>query len=464
MPLVRSGPSRPAEHLVPSALLHVAVGLTLGLALSCAPTGDSDLSYHRAMNAAALGQNDWARHYFAQDLEQNPDRLESLRQMGIGWISGHEGSLTHGVEAFRSYLERDPDDAQVRLHLARSLYRLRKLPEALEALAPLTAPASPATEPDPTKAGAIAFDTALLSAQILMESEPSKALAAIEECLELQPDSYAARLQAAKIQQRLGRFDQAAEMAQQAIAADPIPAETYVLAANLHRRLGDQQAAAEALKKHELARRLPSPGRRAQLSPRQELQVLERLGAGIDPVPAAFRQRLALAQVATGQVDAAWPWIETLLNDSEAQISRLTDLGQAVREAGQGGRSRQIFERVLELQPDHLGAHTQLIMIHIELRDLDQAQIFLEKALKLDPNHGPFHFAAGQMHLRAGREPEAEDAMRNAVNLVPWFAAYRTALIDMVLSRGDRQGALDLLADAPASDPLLEVYQRRLSG
>ena len=53
--------------------------------------------------------------------------------------------------------------------------------------------------------------------------------------------------------------------------------------------------------------------------------------------------------------------------------------------------------------------------------------------------------------------------MKRAVELVPWFAPYRTALIDVVLARGDRQAALDLLADAPASDPLLETYQRRLS-
>ncbi len=419
------------------------------------------------MNAAALGQNDWARHYFAQDLEQHPDRLDSRRHMGIGWISGHEGSLTHGIEAFRAYLQRDPDDAQVRLHLARSLYRLRKLPEALEVLAPLTETLDRAENSASDESAGMRFDTALLSAQILMESEPSKALAAIEKALSLRPDAYAARLQAAKIYQRLGRFDKAAEMARHAISVDPVQAETYVLAANLFRRLGDEQAATDALEKHELTRGLPSPGRRTQLTPRQELQVLEQLGAELDsvlgPAPSAFRQRLAEAQIKAGQVDAAWPWIETLLTDPEAQTSRLADLGQAVREAGQGERSREIFERALELQPDHLGAHTQLIMIHIELRELDQAQAYLEKALVLDPNHGPFHFAAGRLHLITGRESEAEAAMRRAVELVPWFAPYRTALIDVVLARGDRQAALDLLAEAPASDPRLETYQRRLS-
>lgn len=449
MPLARSGPLRPAEIFARVLFMWIVCPC-----LACAPKVDSDLSYHRGLNAQALGQHDWARHYFAQDLEQHPDRLESLRQMGIGWISGHEGSLSHGVEAFERYLEQDPDDSQVRLHLARSLFRLRRLPEALEALAPLTA----GVQEQP-----LDFEQVYLRSQILLELKPDEALNTIQAALALRPDSYAARLQAAKVHQRLGHLEQAVAMAKIAIALDPLQADAYVLAANLFRRLGDEAAATETLKKHGQVRQLPSPGKRHQLSPRQELMLLHALEEDLDEAPDSFQQRLALAQIAAGQADEAWPWIEDRIADAGTPISQLADLGQAAREAGQGDRSRQIFERVLERQPDHPGAYTQLIMIHLDLHEFETAQNYSQRALALAPHHGPFHFATGRLHLRAGREVQAEGAMKRAVELVPWFAPYRTALIDVVLARGDRQAALDLLADAPASDPLLDGYRRRLS-
>jgi len=426
----------------------VATSLLCLLAFGCPRGNDSDLSFHRGTNALALGRGEWARRYFAEDLASHPDRLESLRGLGVGWISGSEGSLSHGIEALERYLEARPGDAEARLHLGRSRYRLRQLEPALAAVAGL---------PE-------GLEVHYLRSQILLELEPKRALPAVEAALAQDPDSSAAHLQAAKIHQALGNLERALEHGRRAAAIEPLREDVHILVANLERRLGRDEAAHRSIELHTLARQLPGRGRRSALSARQQVAVLRKILGLLNEPPASFQMRFAEALMSAGEWNEAEEWTERRLADTADSPAQLASLGRISQERGQPVLAYRIYEEVLRRQADHLGALTQLTLIGLELGNVEAARASLEKALAMAPDHGPFHFAASRLHLAARSEAEAETSLRRAVELLPWVALYRVSLADLLLARGDREAAVQLLAEAPAADPRIESYRRRLSG
>lgn len=414
----------------------------------CGPSGEQGIEIARARNAVALGRQDWARIYYAEDLRRHPERLESLRGVGIGWISGREGSLSRGIESLERYLELQPEDDQIRFELAEARHRRGEVEAALAALEGVTESSL----------------SRLLRSQILLDLDPERAQVEVEAAAQESPGSFAVELQSAKVEQRLGNLRGAAAHAQRAIELEPLRHEAYVLGANLQRRLGDDSAAARALELYRITHELSSVGGRPRRSPRRQLELLRELIGHLTTVPPAVRQRLVVELVAAGEWGEAEGEVQALVGDPAVTSDDLAQLGSVLRDRGRSDLAAGVYSRVLELRPDHLGALTQLAWISLERGDDPAAEAYLERGFGVDPDHGPFHFALARLHQQAGRAGEGEAALRRAVDLVPWLAAYRIALVDALLAKGDRSGALDVLDEAPAQDPLVVRHRQRLRG
>ena len=404
---------------------------------------DPDLAFHRGQNALALGRYDWARRYFQQDLETHPGRLESMRGLGLGWVSGFEGSLSHGIEALTTYLEQAPDDDAIRLRLARSWLLLGEMERVLEILEK----APPSAEAN------------VLRAEALADTDPAAAERQVTAALELEPDAVSALLLAARLAESRGDAASALARAEAAARVDPTRAEISYLLARIRRGLGDGEGARRELETYEQLRRLPMRGRPAELSPLEELETLRALESRGSPPALSLRLRLAGLRLATGDPGATGAIME-LVAEPVAAVS-LLELASDAHTRGRADLARTLYRQALELDPKLKAARAQLARLEHETGDRDAAHRLLAEGLAADPHHAPYHFVTGLLELGRGDEPAAVRAFETALELAPWLASYRLALADVYLAAGRRADLERVLDEAPAEDPAIVAYRHR---
>ncbi len=421
----------------------VTTGALLALASCTAPDEIADLDYHRGRNALAMSRWDWARFYFAADLERHPGRPESLRGLGIGWISGYRGSLSHAVEAFERYLEVAPDDAEIRLRLTRTLMRAGEGSRALGVLDGLEQ----------------THEARLLAARIHLAEDPESALPHLGAALRTAPDDFETRHLAARVHARLGEDEAAIAHARRAAEIDPASAELCYLTARILRRQGKLEESAAALDVYEMLRQLPGPG--AAIAPRAELALVRRLEDRLPATSFALDKRLARLLLKTGRIDEAPDLLGRILSDPACDPDSVLLLAQTAHTQGRIAIARDLYQRVLDRDPSHQKALAQQALLAYESQDFATARRLLDRGLELDPQHAPLHFATGLLALAQGEDDRAVDALTTVVSLVPWLPRYRLTLADVLLTRGDRGAVERLLADVPAPDPEIEAYREK---
>ncbi len=426
-----------------------ALGLTLG-ACAGAPPEVPDLAFHRGQNALALGRYDWARHYFEEDLRAHPERSESLRGLGLAWISGYEGSLTRGIETLADYLERVPGDTEIRLHLARSWLRLGESEQAFAILG---------------EAGDSA-QASELRARALADADPAAAERLVTAALAIEPGAVDALLLAARLAHRRGDAEVALARAQTATRADPLRDEAFYLLASIRRGLGDQAGAARDLETYRQLRLLPARGRPSKLSAFEERQVMRDLEPWIESSALPWRRRRARVLLKTGDPEAEAATEELIAGGAGDAGARLeaVDVLELAGEAHKRARvslARDLYLRALELDPELRAARAQLARLEHEAGDRQAAGRLLAAGLAADPYHAPYHFVSGLLALGRGQERRATEAFTTALDLAPWLASYRLALADVYLAAGRRDDLERLLEQAPAEDPAIAAYRRR---
>ena len=437
------------RHSSRYALLLIASTLFV---LACDQAEESsDQDYHRGRNALSMARYDWARSYFQADLEQNPGRLESQRSLGIGWISGYQGSLTQAIEAFERYLEQAPEDASIRLRLARARLQGGDSSGALEALDSLGM-SGPVRSDE--------LEARLLRVRAEMEADPRRAWDLLQSSLEGFPEHAEVRNLAAKVQSRLGNDEAALEHLERAAAVDPLNGDFFYRMGQKLRRLGREEEAAKALEVYEILHQMPGPGRAP--SPQVELELLQQLEKVLRPRPALFQRRLARALLESGRTAEALPVLDGLREQADgfADPDAWLLLAQAAHLQGALSVARDLYQDVLDHHPDHLKALAQQGQLACDADDCEAGADLLARAFEQDTHYAPLHFTAGLLALQRGEDDEALQSLGTAVDLVPWLPRYRLTLADVLLTRGDREAVERLLAEAP-QDPALEAYAKR---
>lgn len=422
---------------------HLGI-LLLWTLTSCAPVEEvEDLDFQRGRNALAMARYDWARFYFSTDLETHPDRLESLRGLGISWISGYQGSLTHGVEAIENYLLRAPEDSEMRLRLVRSLLSVGDGDRAQDALEGLEE----------------SIEKQLLLVKIHLSEDPDAAREILAPILHEDPDLFDVHHLAAKIYLRLGDDAEALVQARRASEIHPLSAEIFYLTAQILRRQGHEVETEEALATYEILHQLPGPG--SPPDPKKELALLRQLGERQGRSASSFKKRFIRLLIENGRLTELTPLLEELRNDPNSDTATLLALAQSAHIRGMSSMARNLYEDVLERDPTHQKAVAQRALLAYETHDFETAEQYLARGLEVDPHQAPLHFTTGLLALSQGDEERAVEAFTSAVDLVPWLVRYRLTLADVLLTRGDRAAVEDLLAAAPAADPAIDAYKKK---
>ncbi len=114
------------------------------------------------------------------------------------------------------------------------------------------------------------------------------------------------------------------------------------------------------------------------------------------------------------------------INRSEPEIKDVTELfarGIALEEdPTTQTEAAAVYQRVLEIDPDHAAGHINLGTLYYNRQDYSLAEKHYRTAIKIDPRYALAHFDLGNVLDETGRVQEAIQAYTTALQLAPTYA------------------------------------------
>jgi tetratricopeptide (TPR) repeat protein len=235
--------------------------------------------------------------------------------------------------------------------------------------------------------------------------DPAGAIAALRHAIELDPEYRAARLELADVLAKAGDPTAAAEAAREALARRPDDAAALGALGRAELALGDPAHAVEHL---EAALRL-EPG--ATLLHHPLGLAYRALGREQDA-----RRELALRGAGAAEVE------DPLMDEVRALATGASALERRANHELASGDLRDAaasLHRVLDADPERLGARTNLAAVAMADGHLDAARAELDAALRADPNDSRALAALGALLARQGRDLEAVPRYEQALAIDP---------------------------------------------
>lgn len=198
----------------------------------------------------------------------------------------------------------------------------------------------------------------------------------------------------AKAQHRLGRFQDAAGLYRQVLAADPSQVEAqYLLGAACH---------ALGLTSEAIARLSDALRRRPDL--------------------AEVHHHLGVVLAENRQPDEAEQSIRRALELKPQMVEAHHDLGVLLVEQNRAHEAAAAFRRVVELKPHDPIAHSDLGAALERIGDLDAAAESFRRAIEIDSASAQAHNNLGSVRGKQDRLDEAENCCRRAIEFNPLLA------------------------------------------
>ena len=399
----------------------------------------------RGENAVAQGRYDWARQYFARDVERYPDHLPSLRQEGLSWLSGYQQSLSTGAELLARYLERQGDDQAIVQRLVQVLLMLGD-DEALERWAAAL---------DDSAAGH------RLRAEVALRQDPQQAVQSIDAALALAPEDAAVQSAASRIFEHLEDGPRVLEHARRALELDPFDFRAVYLLGRWTQRLGDRQEARRWLELHQGLRRLQHDGTMAPLPPEEALQLMDALEGQLPTLPFAWHKRRLQLYFERADLASAQSLLNEVAEAPQVTVHDWVEMATWAGDAGRRGLAEDLFGRALQADGEHVGALASLALLSLEQGDLQRASELLEDGLESRPKMARLHFLAGRVAVQQDQGEAARQHFEEALRLAPWEWSWRVALCDLLLALGDRAAFDEALETAPEETPGWLAYRQQ---
>lgn len=110
--------------------------------------------------------------------------------------------------------------------------------------------------------------------------------------------------------------------------------------------------------------------------------------------------------------------VQALVQSDRSHVAR----GLRLLRAGQYAEAVAEYEKAVQLNPQAVTAHANLINLYGKLGQIEKAEEHYREATARDPDHAPAHFNLGVIRLGAQRHEEAAEAFRRAVDTDPYYA------------------------------------------
>ena len=381
--------------------------------------------------------------------------------------SGLEPPLARAVETSLRAVERGPDSAEVWGELG-ILCDIHDLSEAATVAYTRAATLAPTVARWPYHLGTVqavrdpaASLPSLRAARALAPEEPAIARALAEGCIlsgeldtarslaaeleRLAPDSAAGPVVAARVALLDGDLPRAREALARGESRDPEAAEVQRLLAELARREGRPEAAAE----HE---------RRRAAGTTIALADPFRTGLGLERgVTLRWQRERSRRLLELGRADEALAqWQQAIDADPQAgdySIALRLELGSAQLRAGRAAQAITTYRALLMERPDDATVEEGLGSAALQMRNIGAAIVHYQRALALDPSLHETRGTLGAVLVGEGKVEEGLTELERAAEALPDSppAAFNLGLGYRTAGRND--AAIESLRRAIALDP-----------
>ena len=350
--------------------------------------------------------------------ERDPSSAYLRRK--VAELAARQGQFDDALEAARSALALDPEDAELRVFAARLLRVARRDAEAEEVLR------GPEGEPVSDEAASLLYG-------IHLDHERyEEALELGRWMLERDPpgDRLRGYLALATVYERQGKAEALEEVLRQALAEDADDLRIYHFLARVRREQDDREGEIEVYR-----------------------EVLEKF-----PTHRPSLQAIAEAQLALGQVVEATETLRTIEKLYPDDLRTTVRLALLDFEAGRYREAAERFRRVFEASPTQYDVAYFLGLVYERAGDLDAA---LSALKRVPPGHERYAQARTQMAAILEKRGELEAALEEVERA---RAAGSTRPLDLyyasLLARSGRFDEAvafleDLLAENPDDDEIL---------
>jgi len=125
--------------------------------------------------------------------------------------------------------------------------------------------------------------------------------------------------------------------------------------------------------------------------------------------------------------------------------------------------AKALYERALQIAPDHPNALHHLGILHYQSGDHERAIELIGRALTMMPDHAAAHSNLGAAYLALGRIKDAEASFRRAIELNPEFAEAHSNLAAVLDDLGRRDDAFAAYRAAHRVAPNVPRFVKRLA-
>jgi tetratricopeptide (TPR) repeat protein len=443
-----------------------------------------DKVVYRKRNVAALlseGKKDEAIHLAEQVLKEYPkDEGVVLLHAGLLLDSGLRANVDIAAPEFRTLVSQHPNDAFLRLQLARA-YRVLGDPDGAR---------SQLLE-------AIAKQNDLVPAryelaEISLAQQPRETVRQANEILKAWPQDRRARLLRAS--GMIGTGDGAfarAELAQLIKDAPQDPEPRFQLGflaiaeqkyseaiaiLGQHRDSGDARVfsglAVAYVNQKQIDKAQEALGEGLRKSPNSPVLLDQLAGTealtgqydlaikqfrqllGRDPRSVAPRRHLAEVYSLMGDYVNAIVCYQQLHDQAPNDATDALNLATALTQAGRTSEARALYQRVVKVHPENAPALNNAAFFLADTNgDLDEALRLAQNALGKAPGHPGFSDTVGYIYLKKGMLDSAIQTFGNLARKYPAYASFRYHLGLALYQKGEKASARKELEAALADHP-----------
>jgi len=287
------------------------------------------------------------------------------------------------------------------------------------------------------------FDWIYLLACVQLEQGKDEAAAAnLRAALELDPAYVPAEVKLAGLLLRTGRPEEAEALYAKVLEADPQNAFAWYGMGRIHASRGETAKAAEAFEK--------------------ALEIYPQYGQAHYALALAYR-KLRRPEEARKHFDLgekhkleAPPTGDRILTAVRSKTKSPTEYLRAGVELEKQGRLEEsvaVHLKVLEIDPQQVQAHINLMSLYWRLGRRKEALEHYRKALAINENLPDCHYDYGVIMYQMGNRAEAKKAFRRAIEINPFYAKAHLNLGVVLEEEGDIAGAVDQFRKAIENQP-----------
>jgi Tfp pilus assembly protein PilF len=136
--------------------------------------------------------------------------------------------------------------------------------------------------------------------------------------------------------------------------------------------------------------------------------------------------------------------------------------GLRLMRAGNYAEAATAYERAVALNPQGVGARSNLVLLYANLGQIPKAEEHYRTVMARNPDYAPAHFNLGVLRQRQQRLDEAAEAFRRAIESDPYYADAYVRLGAILEQQGWWEQAQDQYQRALAGDPKFREAHYRI--